>query len=277
MESKNGISGKTRLALRLEARAKIESLGVDSYAIKKIFQYFDGLHLAADRDFDKARNSLFDAIDSIQSRNLRNEVAEQLLGLNIKENDGRLHIDRSDFVSRFMRLLSPTCAKKLFDIRFDEISNDERLNYAVIKSLLETMDRKDAKAIFDDTRKRTAAEKNRIKFGGFYPGMSQKDVIVTSIAIGLDAPPRYSFDWGPVYGGRFLVFPRGLRYKLLEAEDLDFWEVFLNECVPPENGRFKYRFDEDSGKYLYTSIKYHAKVIYDSHSGELRLGTFGND
>ena len=265
LEGKSGIRGKTRLALMLEARAKIESLGVDSKTVEKMFSVWE----------DEKRDSLFNAIETIQPKDLRNEVAEQLLGLNIKQNDGRLCINLSDYWSRFLGFVSPAYAKKLFDALPDKFSD-----FDVIKSLLDKMDRKDAKAIFDDTRKRTAAGKQKIKFGGFYPGMSEKDLIVTSVFLGLDSPPYYTTDHIDGVGHvRFLVFPRSLRYKLLEAEDLDFWEIFLNKCVPLEKGQSEYKYyeNEDSGKYLYKSIKQRTIVTYDHHSGQLRIGTFGGD
>ena len=60
---------------------------------------------------------------------------------------------------------------------------------------------------------------------------------------------------------------------------IDFWEIFLNKCVPLEKGQSEYKYyeNEDSGKYLYKSIKQRAIVTYDHHSGQLRIGTFGGD
>ena len=272
----------------LTARAKIESLGTDSKTVEMLFRDSD-YH---DSDEKRKCKSLADAVETIQPDNLRIEVAEQLLNLNIKQNNGRLLVERPEFASCFVKFLSPTYAKKLVDSQLDEIakyrlssystrsgdSEFECFNYDVVKLLLEAMDRKDAQAIFDDTRKRTLKEKNRIKFGAFHSGMSDKDVIVTSIAIGLNRPPSHeSYSIDGVGYVSFLVFPRGLRYKLLEAEDLDFWDRFLNECVPLEKGETKYYYIENSDGYLYKSIKHRTIVTYDIHSGTLRLGKFGED
>ena len=132
-----------------------------------------------------------------------------------------------------------------------------------------------------------AQESGRIVFEGFYCGMPYKDYVLMGMKTKRMPETGYS-NWYYGCDVRSLEFDRKTRYALLEAEDGEFWPMFMKKYIPRkqksvgevigealDSGRYDYQegYDDswDERCYFWKSMKYKTKIKYGLKSGRLKM------
>lgn len=171
-------------------------------------------------------------------------------------------------------------------------TDDKDGSLAAYGTLVSLMSKAD---VIEAAEKILDACKTRIHFEGFYVGMPLREYyIMKAYKGGAPSMPSeditFIFSWTSYHTDLpSLTFSRGLRYKLFEKEDGEFWSAFMRKYIPAgkkkslgeaigdalDGGTYSYQegYDDELRErcYIYKSMKYGTKVTFGQESGKLIL------
>ena len=251
-----------------------------------------GMEIAAPYDSEKYRRDIEAAREGGDNQKLQ-KVVDQYMSARRSHSAIVVYEDEQAAIFKFCEFLRQKDCEQIYDeMTLGSLSSAFTMEAGYFAEAI--IGRLSGKALEERVKAASARAENsgRIVFEGFYCGMPYKDYLLMAgyrkvhPMCGTVVPER----WYSYHGAMVdvLTFKRKVRYVLCNAEDGEFWPLFMRKYIPQktkslgeaigdalDKGSFDYQevYDEklEERCYVYKSLKYKTRITYGLKSGTLRI------
>ena len=257
-----------------------------------------GMEIAAPYDSEKYRVDIEAAKESGDEQKVW-KLIEQYMSASRSHSAIVVYGDEQPAIFKFCEFLRQKDCEQIYDeMTFGHESGAFTMDAGYFaKAIIGRLSRKALEERVKVALARAEAS-GKIVFEGFYCGMPYKDFLLMTgyrkvIPICNEVVPEH---WHHPFGDtvNVLIFKRKMRYALCDAEDGEFWSLFMRKYIPQktkslgemigdtiDKGSFDYQevYDEkhEESCYIYKSLKYRVTITYGLRSGMLCMKTDTGD